>query len=81
MSSGARQVAGICPSRSEVVSGGASSASDLRAPVSAAAPARPAAAIEKPVLRKSRRSCMFAPPSLRVGEFVATGTRADLHAP
>ena len=50
-------------SRTEVVSGGASSASDLRAPVSAAAPARPAAAMEKPVLRKCRRSCMFASPS------------------
>ena len=31
---------------------------------SAAAPARPAAAIERPVVRKCRRSCMFASPLL-----------------
>ena len=59
-------------SRTEVVSGGASSASDRRAPVSAAAPARPAAAIGKAGLEEMtsilhvpspsaerRRSCRF----------------------
>jgi hypothetical protein len=39
-----------------------SSASIRRARVSAAAPARPAAATEMPALRKCRRFCMFASP-------------------
>src|ERR1700722_16813408 len=62
MSIGARQGASFFQyrSRTEVVSGGASSASDVREWVSAAAPARPAAATEKPVVRKCRRFCMFA---------------------
>ena len=69
MSIGAMQVASSFQyrSRTEVVSGGASSASDLRAPASAPAPARPAAAREKPVVRKCRRSCMFASPLLGEG--------------
>src|SRR6516164_6349492 len=60
MSNGAGQVGGYRTSRTDVVSGGASSASDLRVPVSAAAPARPAAAIDRLMLRNCRRFCMFA---------------------
>ena len=73
MSSGARQVASFLKdrSRTEVVSGGASSASVRRAAASAAAPARPAAATEMPVLRKCRRFCMVASLCLEKASFRA----------
>jgi hypothetical protein len=83
MSIGARQVASSFQyrSRTEVVSSGGSAASGLRAPVSAAAPASPAAAKEKPARRKRRRFCMFAFPLFLEKAALATDSSADYSRP